>query len=536
MLDKQTRTLIAQRLNQAEKQREQIRAISLDYPSITIEDAYAVQREWVEMKIAEGRVLKGHKIGLTSKAMQASSQISEPDYGALLDDMFFHDGSDIPTDRFIVPRIEVELAFVLAKPLRGPNCTLFDVYNATDYVIPALELIDARCHNIDPETQRPRKVFDTISDNAANAGVILGGRPIKPDELDLRWISALLYRNGVIEETGVAAGVLNHPANGVAGWPTNWRHTMSSSKPGRLSSAAPSPARSRRARAIPSTSTTATWAPSAAALFEESNMNNAFKEALKAGRPQIGLWLGLCSSYSAELLAGAGFDWLLIDGEHAPNNVPTVLTQLQAIAPYPSQPVVRPSWNDPVQIKQLLDVGAQTLLVPMVQNAEEARLAVRATRYPPAGIRGVGSALARASRWNRVPDYIHRANDAMCVLVQIETREALKNLPQILDVEGVDGVFIGPADLSADMGHGGNPQHPEVQAAIEDTIQQIRQAGKAPGILMANEQLAKRYLELGALFVAVGVDTTLLARGAEALAARFTHTATTTTDNNKSVY
>ena len=145
---------------------------------------------------------------------------SDIHYGALLDDMFFHDGSDIPTDRFIVPRIEVELAFVLAKPLRGPNCTLFDVYNATDYVIPALELIDARCHNIDPETQRPRKVFDTISDNAANAGVILGGRPIKPDELDLRWISALMYRNGVIEETGVAAGVLNHPANGVA-WLAN---------------------------------------------------------------------------------------------------------------------------------------------------------------------------------------------------------------------------------------------------------------------------------------------------------------------------
>ncbi len=157
MLDKQTHTLIAQRLNQAEKQREQIRAVSLDYPNITIEDAYAVQREWVNIKIAEGRTLKGHKIGLTSKAMQASSQISEPDYGALLDDMFFHDGGDIPTDRFIVPRIEVELAFVLAKPLRGPHCTLFDVYNATDYVIPALELIDARSHNIDPETQRPRQ-------------------------------------------------------------------------------------------------------------------------------------------------------------------------------------------------------------------------------------------------------------------------------------------------------------------------------------------------------------------------------------------
>lgn len=536
MLDKQTRTLIAQRLNQAEKQREQIRAISLDYPSITIEDAYAVQREWVEMKIAEGRVLKGHKIGLTSKAMQASSQISEPDYGALLDDMFFHDGSDIPTDRFIVPRIEVELAFVLAKPLRGPNCTLFDVYNATDYVIPALELIDARCHNIDPETQRPRKVFDTISDNAANAGVILGGRPIKPDELDLRWISALLYRNGVIEETGVAAGVLNHPANGVAWLANKLAPYDVQLEAGQIilggSFTRPVPARKGDTFHVDYGNMGAI----SCRFVWENTMNNAFKDALKAGRPQIGLWLGLCSSYSAELLAGAGFDWLLIDGEHAPNNVPTVLTQLQAIAPYPSQPVVRPSWNDPVQIKQLLDVGAQTLLVPMVQNAEEARLAVRATRYPPAGIRGVGSALARASRWNRVPDYIHRANDAMCVLVQIETREALKNLPQILDVDGVDGVFIGPADLSADMGHGGNPQHPEVQAAIEDAIQQIRQAGKAPGILMANEQLAKRYLELGALFVAVGVDTTLLARGAEALAARFTHNATTTTDNNKSVY
>ena len=238
-------------------------------------------------------------------------------------------------------------------------------------------------------------------------------------------------------------------------------------------------------------------------------MQNAFKAALKAGRPQIGLWLGLTSSYSAELLAGAGFDWLLIDGEHAPNSVQTVLTQLQAIAPYPSQPV---------------------------QNAEEARLAVRATRYPPAGIRGVGSALARASRWNRIPDYLQQANDAMCVLVQIETREALKNLPQILDVEGVDGVFIGPADLSADMGFAGNPQHPEVQAAIAQAIAQILSAGKAPGILMANEPLAKRYLELGALFVAVGVDTTLLARGAEALAARFIEQPVTSVNNNKSVY
>ncbi|MEX0446619.1 2-oxo-hept-4-ene-1,7-dioate hydratase [Xenorhabdus sp. SGI246] len=220
MLQQEVVSQVARRLYQAEKDRKQIRQISLDYPEITIEDAYAIQREWVGMKIAEGRVLKGHKIGLTSKAMQASSQIDEPDYGALLDDMFFQTGSDIPCDRFIVPRIEVELAFVLAKPLLGPNCTLFDVYNATDYVIPTLELIDARCHNIDPETQRPRKVLDTISDNAANGGVIMGGRPIKPDELDLRWVSALLYRNGIVEESGVAAAVLDHPANGVA-WLAN---------------------------------------------------------------------------------------------------------------------------------------------------------------------------------------------------------------------------------------------------------------------------------------------------------------------------
>lgn len=220
MLDSQTIARLAAELHQAEKSREQIAQLSRRHPEMTIEDAYAIQRHWVASKIAEGHVLRGHKIGLTSKAMQASSQIDEPDYGTLLDDMFFDDGSEIPTDRFIVPRVEVELAFILAKPLRGPGCTLFDVYNATDYIIPALEIIDARCHSLDPQTKAPRKVFDTISDNAANAGVVMGGRPIRPDALDLRWISALLYRNGVIEESGVAAAVLNHPANGVA-WLAN---------------------------------------------------------------------------------------------------------------------------------------------------------------------------------------------------------------------------------------------------------------------------------------------------------------------------
>lgn len=211
---------LANDLNNAEKTGSQLRQFSLEHPEMTIEDAYAIQKTWVELKIAEGRELRGHKIGLTSRAMQISSNIEEPDYGALLDDMFFEEGSAIPTERFIVPRVEVELAFILGKPLAGPNCTIFDVLEATDWVIPALEIIDARLHHVDPETKVTRKVFDTISDNAANAGVILGGRAIRPLDLDLRRISGVLYRNGVIEESGVAAAVLNHPAKGVA-WLAN---------------------------------------------------------------------------------------------------------------------------------------------------------------------------------------------------------------------------------------------------------------------------------------------------------------------------
>ena len=249
---------------------------------------------------------------------------------------------------------------------------------------------------------------------------------------------------------------------------------------------------------------------------------NPFKAALRDGRRQIGLWLGLASPYSAELLAGAGFDWLLIDGEHAPNELNDVLLQLQAIAPYPSHPVVRAASNDPVRIKQLLDIGAQTLMLPMVQSAADAAQAVAATRYPPRGIRGVGSALARASRWNRVPDYLTRADSEICVLVQVETRRGLAELDAIATTDGVDGVFIGPADLAADMGHPGRPDHPDVRAAIDDAIVRIQRHGKAAGILMADEAQARRLLELGARFVAVGVDTTLLARRAEALAAAFT--------------
>lgn len=211
---------LAGRLDVAERTRTQIGQFSLEHPEMTLEDGYAVSRAWVRRKLQAGRRVIGHKIGLTSRAMQRSSNVDEPDFGTLLDDMLFETGRDIPFERFIEPRVEVELAFILKKELRGPACTIYDVLNATDYVTPAIEIIDARIERIDPATKVTRKVFDTISDNAANAGLVLGGRPVKPDAVDLRWVSALLYKNGVIEESGVAAAVLNHPATGPA-WLAN---------------------------------------------------------------------------------------------------------------------------------------------------------------------------------------------------------------------------------------------------------------------------------------------------------------------------
>jgi 2-oxo-hept-3-ene-1,7-dioate hydratase len=210
----------AKRLDEAEETRVPIPQLSLQYPEMTIDDAYSVQRRWMAMKLAEGRQLRGQKIGLTSRAMQQAVSITEPDYGAIYDDMFFGDASEIPLARFIGPRIEVELAFVLGSHLAGPGCTVFDVLRATEYVTPALELLDARVQMVDPDTGHTRTIVDTIADNAADAGVVLGGRAVRPFDVDLRWVAALLYRNGVVEESGVAAAVLNHPANGVA-WLAN---------------------------------------------------------------------------------------------------------------------------------------------------------------------------------------------------------------------------------------------------------------------------------------------------------------------------
>jgi 4-hydroxy-2-oxoheptanedioate aldolase len=245
-----------------------------------------------------------------------------------------------------------------------------------------------------------------------------------------------------------------------------------------------------------------------------------FKHAIRAGRPQIGLWVSLANAYSAELVAGSGFDWLVLDGEHSPNAPTTVISQLQAVAAYPVSAIVRPAWNDKVLIKRYLDIGAQSLLIPYVQDANEAAEAVAAIRYPTRGVRGVAG-VTRASRFGRVADYAKRAEEELCLLVQIETREGLENLEAIAKTDGVDGVFIGPADLAAALGHLGDQQHAEVQSAIQDAIKRIRGIGKPAGILATDEASTRRYIEWGTTFTAVGLDALVLARETEKLAAKF---------------
>ena len=247
---------------------------------------------------------------------------------------------------------------------------------------------------------------------------------------------------------------------------------------------------------------------------------NAFKHALAAGRQQIGLWCSLSHHYALEAVAGAGFDWLLLDTEHSPNDLESLVPQLQAAAAYPTSAVVRVPWNDMVTIKRVLDIGAQSLLLPYVQNVAEARAAVAATRYPPGGVRGVAGS-TRATRFGRVKDYARRASEELCLLVQVETREALGEIDAIAALDGIDGIFIGPADLHASMGFTGQTAEPTVVSQIEDALRRIRRAGKAPGILTADEALARRYIEAGSLFTAVGVDVSILARETDKLAARF---------------
>ena len=239
--------------------------------------------------------------------------------------------------------------------------------------------------------------------------------------------------------------------------------------------------------------------------------HNPFKAALKAGTPQMGCWLGLADPYIAEISAGAGFDWLLIDAEHAPNDLRTIIGQLQVIERFDSHAVVRPPVGETWMIKRLLDAGAQTLLIPMVESAEQARDLARAVTYPPHGIRGVGSALARASSFAAIPDYLKTARDEICLLVQVENSAGMAALDEILTVEGIDGVFIGPSDLAADMGHIGNLGAPEVETAVLEGMRRIVASGKAGGILSLHPAMQKACLEIGATFVATNIDVTLFA-------------------------
>lgn len=247
---------------------------------------------------------------------------------------------------------------------------------------------------------------------------------------------------------------------------------------------------------------------------------NRFKRALASGQTQIGIWNSLASAYATEVVAGCGLDWMLLDTEHAPSDVPTVLAQLQAAAAYPIDCVVRPAWNDHVLIKRYLDIGVQSLLIPFVQNADEARAAVKACRYPPHGIRGVTGG-ARHNRFGRVPDYFERVHDELCILVQAETLVALEYLEEILAVDGVDGVFIGPADLSADMGFAGTVNRPEVRVKIEAAIRQIRGSGKAAGFLWTNLDDCQHWIDIGTSFLAVASDLGILARASDGLTKRF---------------
>lgn len=248
---------------------------------------------------------------------------------------------------------------------------------------------------------------------------------------------------------------------------------------------------------------------------------NLFKRALSGDKPLIGLWQSIPDPTVAEIGAGAGFDWVLIDAEHGPFDLRSIMTHLQAVESYPVSALVRPVEGNTALIKQLLDVGVQTLLVPMVDTAEQAEKIVKAAKYPPAGIRGLGTSMARAANWNRNPDYLHQANDEICVIVQIESMTAIDNIESIVNVEGVDAVFIGPSDLSASMGHIGNPGHPDVVAAVERGFKVIQKAGKSAGVLAVTKDLVEKYVQAGAKFIGVGVDAALLANATKQLASKY---------------
>lgn len=445
--------------------------------------------------------------------MQAVTGISEPDYGVVFDDAVWENGAAVPFDRFSNVRIEVELAFVLAAPLEGPRCSVFDVLRATEFVTPALEVLNA---HIEFEG---RTIVDTIADNASCGGVVLGGNPTRPDAVDLRWISAALPqpehrgdrgRRRSAQPSGNGRRVVGEqvaPAR---------RQDRSGGAGARRFVHATHMDLARRQRPV------RLRRNGDDLLSVRVTTGDVLRDVLGAtSRPLVGMWVCSGSSLVAEICAGGGLDWLLIDMEHAPSGLESVLAQLQAVAAYPVAPVVRVPSADPVVIKQVLDLGAQNLLVPMVSSADEAESVVAATRYPPRGRRGVGSALARSARWNRVGAYLTNADAHVSVFVQIETAEAVDAAAEIATVDGVDGVFVGPSDLAASLGLLGQQTHPEVTAAVERAFAGVLSTGTPVGVNAFDPAVADEYVAAGASFVLVGADVALLARGSESLAVRF---------------
>ena len=510
----------AAQLYDAERSRTQIRPLTMSAPDMDLDDAYAIQKAWVDRKIEDGSKVTGYKIGLTSRAMQMAMNIEHPDFGVLLDDMAFPNGGRIRAADFTDPRIEVEFAFVLKTPLFGETVTLDDVVAATDYVVPALELIAARSYRVDPDSGYTRTVFDTIADNAANAGYILGDRRVSPAEIDLPWAGAMLYLNG--ENRGkpgspAALWAIRHTA--FAGCASGLHRTGSDSNPNRSFWPDRLRGRSRSKPAIPCGPTTENSVRLRSISYEQTFPQPNARETRD--------W-----RYPIRSLAGDTRDICRRnDGvrrfrlaRHRPRA--RAVRVARRHAPFAGDRAVRCCTDRSTRRRQsrafekVCDIGVQSFLVPMIDTADQAAAVVDAVKYPPNGTRGLGTSLARAARWNRIPGYVHDANDEMCVIVQAETAQALDNLAAIARTDGIDGVFFGPSDLSASMGYVGNPAHPEVVAALNQGIATVRAAGKHAGLLCLDETQIGNFVAAGASFVGVGVDTLLLGNAAHALAAR----------------
>ena len=517
MLDNATIAAIAEELAEADRSHSVIPRITARYPEATIEDSYAIQGVWREQNIDAGRRLVGRKIGLTSKAMQQATGITEPDYGVMFEDTVYRSGAEIPVDLFSNVRIEVELAFVLKEPLEGPDCTSTTPCSAIDYAVPALEVLNS---HIELEG---RTIVDTISDNAAYGAMVLGDVHKRPDEIDLRWVPGVLSRNGEIEETGVAAGVLGHPASGVAWLANKFHHHGARLEAGEiiLAGSFTRPMWVHRGDTVHA-DYGPNWGPSHVASSSPDLPRGAARGIPPAGRHLDLLRQSRSSPRSAPAPAWTGCSSTWSTPRTASNRS---LPSCRLSPAYPVTPVVRVPIGDIVHDQAGSRPRAQNLLIPMVSSVAEARAAAVA---PSATRRMVGAASDLRSRGRRggigSPTTSPMRTRTFRSSSRSKQRQEWMPLRNIAAVDGVDGVFVGPSDLAASMGLLGQQKHPEVTAAVRHTFDAVRGAGKPVGVNAFDPVIARSYLDAGASFVLVGADVVLLARGSEALAAQFTAT------------